>query len=395
MIHIINAKTIIGDKIENEAFVSIDGNKIVHIGTGFPLINDGDQIINAKGNYLSPGFIDLHNHGGGGKDFTDATVEAFTTAARVHAEHGTTALLPTCATCSDEELIALFEMYKKVKDMRHGGSRFLGLHLEGPYFSQRFKGAQDSNNIKLPKKEHYMNLLSKTDDIVRWSIAPELEGALELGRILREKGIIASVAHTEALYDTVEKAFENGYNLMTHFYNCMLGTTKIGIYRHAGAIEAAYLLDDMYVEIIADGHHLPIELLKLVYKIKGPDRIALISDALSAAGMPEGTYTLGSEKNGYPVVVEDGVAKLADRSSIAGSVSCSDTLVRTMVKKAGVPLVDAVKMASTTPAKLLKRDHEIGSIEVGKEADLVIFDEDINIIRTYIQGECVYESKQD
>jgi N-acetylglucosamine-6-phosphate deacetylase len=236
-----------------------------------------------------------------------------------------------------------------------------------------------------------MKILGETDDIARWSIAPELNGALELGDELKKRGIIASVAHTEALYDDVVKAYEHGYNLMTHFYNCMMCTTKKGIYKYAGAVEAAYLLDDMYIEIIADGHHIPIELLRLAYKIKGADKIALISDALRAAGMPEGMYKIGSEKNGYDIVVEDGVAKLADRSALAGSVSCCDTLVRTMYKKAGIPLTDAIKMATMTPATILKTEKTKGSIEIGKDADIVIFDDDINVLRTIVQGETVFE----
>lgn len=388
--HIINANLLLPHDISQGGFLTFQNKKITEIGTSLPAMDEKDEIIDAKGNYVSAGFIDIHTHGAGGFDFMDANVDNFLKVATMHAKHGTTALLPTTVTCSDEELFKFFEIYKAAKPKNDKGATFLGIHLEGPYFSYNHKGAQDARNLKNPTSEHYMKILDASDDIVRWSIAPELEGAMELGKELKKRNIITSIGHTDAICKDVMEAFDNGFNLMTHFYSCMLGVTRRNAFRYAGAVEAGYLLDDMYVEIIADGIHLPKELLQLVYKIKGADRIALITDSMRAAGMPEGIYTLGSTNDGYSVIVEDGVAKLMDRSAFAGSVACCDRLVRTMTNIAGVPLADAIKMMTQTPAKILKVDDVKGSLKVGKDADIVIFDKDINIQRTIVEGRTVY-----
>lgn len=388
--HILNAKLVLSNDITENGFLTFEDKKILEIGTGLPVIAENDQIIDAKGNYVSAGFIDIHTHGAGGFDFMDAKTEDFLEVANMHARHGTTSLLPTTVTCSDEELFKFFEVYRDAKLQNDKGAQFLGIHLEGPYFSYNHKGAQDARNLRNPTPEHYLKILDSSADIVRWSIAPELPGAMELGRELKKRNIITSIGHTDAICKDVMEAFDNGFNLMTHFYSCMQGVTRRNAFRYAGAVEAGYLLDNMYVEIIADGVHLPKELLQLVYKIKGPDKIALITDSMRAAGMPEGVYNLGSTNDGYSVIVEDGVAKLMDRSAFAGSVACCDRLVRTMTNIAEVPLVDSIRMMTLTPAKILKIDDVKGSLAVGKDADIVVFDKDINIQRTIIQGKTVY-----
>ena len=252
------------------------------------------------------------------------------------------------------------------------------------------RGAQDPRYIKNPEREEYEKILSWSDDIIRWSAAPELDGAMEFGRFLKEKNILPSIGHSNAIYEEVIEAFENGYTHITHLYSGMSGVRRINAYRYAGVIESAFLIDEMTVEIIADGAHLPSSLLKLIYKIKGPDKIALVTDSMRAAGMPEGESILGGIRDGQKVIVEDGVAKLPDRTAFAGSVATADRLVRTMINIAQVPLIDAVRMMTTTPAKIMKIDDRKGSIVVGKDADLVIFDEDINIQTTMVEGEVVY-----
>ncbi|HMF73402.1 MAG TPA: amidohydrolase family protein, partial [Flavitalea sp.] len=219
-----------------------------------------------------------------------------------------------------------------------------------------------------------------------------LKGAIEFGRYLRSQGILAAIAHTDAIYEEVLDAFENGYSLITHLYSAMSGVTRRNAFRYAGVIESAWLIDEMDVEIIADGVHLPPPLLKLAYKIKGAGKIALITDAMRAAGMPPGKSILGSLENGLSVIVEDGVAKLPDRSSFAGSVATADRLVRTMVTQAEVPLLEAVKMMTATPAAIMKVDDHKGSLVRGKDADIVIFDENITISATIINGKVVYNS---
>jgi N-acetylglucosamine-6-phosphate deacetylase len=224
------------------------------------------------------------------------------------------------------------------------GAEFIGMHLEGPYFAMNQRGAQDPRYIRTPDPAEYKALVPRYKSITRWSAAPELEGALAFGDYMRTHGVLPAIAHTDALYDDVLEAFEKGYRHVTHLYSCMNGVVRRNAFRYAGLIESAYLMEEMTVEIIADGIHLPPPLLKLVYKIKGPDKVALITDAMRAAGMPPGESILGSLTNGLKVIVEDGVAKLPDRSSFAGSVATADRLVRNMVTLADVPLCDAVRM---------------------------------------------------
>jgi N-acetylglucosamine-6-phosphate deacetylase len=347
--------------------------------------------IDAKGAYVAPGFIDIHVHGGGGYDFMDGTETAFLKIAETHAQYGTTALLPTTLTSTREALYQTLELYEAAKQKNTKGAQFLGLHLEGPYLAMNQRGAQDPRFIRDPDPAEYKDVLSRSASVRRWSAAPELKGAMEFGRYLKSKGVLAAVAHTDAVYEEVIEAFENGYTLATHFYSAMSGVTRRNAYRFAGVIESAYLIDEMDVEIIADGVHLPPPLLKLIYKIKGADRTALITDAMRAAGMPPGESTLGSLHNGLKVIVEDGVAKLPDRTSFAGSVATADRLVRTMVCMADIPLLEAVKMATATPARILGISDKKGSLAAGKDADIVLFDNDINIQMTIVKGKIICE----
>ncbi len=276
--------------------------------------------IDAGGKFVSPGFIDIHVHGGGGHDFMDNTVDAFLAIANTHAKYGTTAMLPTTLTGSKEELLETLKIYEVANKENIYGSEFIGMHLEGPYFALNQCGAQDPRYIRDPDAVEYQEILSGSTAIKRWSAAPELKGAIEFGKYVTSKGVLAAIAHTDAVYEEVVTAFGNGYTLATHLYSGMSGVTRRNAFRYAGVIESAYLIDAMDVEIIADGVHLPPPLLKLVYKIKGPKKIALITDAMRAAAMPPGESILGSLKNGIKVIVEDNVAKLPDRSAFAGSV---------------------------------------------------------------------------
>jgi N-acetylglucosamine-6-phosphate deacetylase len=352
-------------------------------------------VIDAGGCYVSPGFIDIHVHGGGGHDFMDGNEAAFLGVAETHVRYGTTAMLPTTLTGSKEELLHILDVYEQVLPRNVRGAQFLGMHLEGPYFAMNQRGAQDPRFIRNPDPAEYRHLVGRFPTIRRWSVAPELPGAIEMAAFLKEKGILPAWAHTDALYDDILVAFKNGYTHATHLYSAMTGVTRRNAYRYAGAVEAAFLIDEMTVEIIADGIHLPAPLLQLVYKIKGPARTALITDAMRAAGMPEGESVLGNIRNGMKVIVEDGVAKLPDRTAFAGSVATADRLVRTMVKTAGVPLTEAIQMITTTPAVILGLAGSKGAILPGYDADLVIFDEEIRVRATIVKGELVYETEHD
>jgi N-acetylglucosamine-6-phosphate deacetylase len=234
--------------------------------------------------------------------------------------------------------------------------------------------------------------MAASDDIVRWSLAPELPGALQFAKVLRERNILTAVAHSDAIYEEVLDAYDAGFTLATHLYSGMSTITRRNAFRYAGVVEAAYLIDGMDVEIIADGVHLPKSLLQFVYKFKGPDRTALCTDSMRGAGMPDGESILGSLEKGQRVIIEDGVAKLPDRTAFAGSVATTDRLVRTMIQVAGVPLVEAVRMMTLTPARIMRLDQHKGSISKGKDADLVLFDENINVSHTIVEGDVIFKN---
>lgn len=390
-IKIFNGQIIHQNRIQSGGCVLIENGKIVDALTTDVDFPDA-EIVDAQGNFISPGFIDIHIHGGGGSDFMDGTVDGFLQIAQTHAKHGTTSMLPTTLTCEKEDLIQTLEAYQTACVTNQLGADFIGMHLEGPYFAVSQRGAQDPKFIRDPDPAEYKEILSSFDFIKRWSAAPELKGAVEFGKYVTSKGVLAAIAHTDAIYEEVLEAFHHGgFTLATHFYSAMSGVTRRNAFRFAGVIESAYLLDDMDVEIIADGVHLPAPLLKLIYKIKGPDRIALITDAMRAADMPEGESVLGSFKNGLKVIVEDGVAKLPDRTSFAGSVATADRLVRTMLTIAEVPLVETIQMITETPARIMGVSDRKGSLTKGKDADVVIFDDQVEVQQTFVKGRSVYQ----
>lgn len=352
------------------------------------------RVIDGGGRYLAPGFIDIHCHGGGGHDFMDATPEAFIGACETHARYGTTTLLPTTLAGDDGDLKQTFEAYRQVKDADYQGARMPGLHLEGPYFSAEYKGAQDEKYLRHPSPGDYGRIAEWADGaILRWSAAPELPGAAAFGAFLRRQGIVASIAHTSATYEDVLEAYENGFGLITHLYSGMSTITRHKGFRVPGVVESAYLIEGMRAELIADGCHLPPALLQLAYKAKGAENLVLVTDSMRGAGMPEGESILGSLRHGQRVYIEQGVAFMPDRSCFAGSVCTTDRLVLTMAHQAGVPLCDAVRMATATPARVMGWNRK-GTVAAGMDADLVLFDETIHVSLTMVEGRVVYEENE-
>lgn len=390
---IFNARIITPYRIIPQGTVLVSDGVISAVSEGNLVAADALEI-DAKGKYVAPGFIDIHVHGGGGHDFMDGSETAFLKIAETHVKYGTTSMLPTTLTSEKEGLFETLTRYEEANRNNKNGSQFLGMHLEGPYFAMNQRGAQDPRYIRDPDPDEYKAVIAHSSSIRRWSAAPELKGAIEFGRYLRQHGILAAVAHTDAVYEEVIDAFDNGYTLATHLYSGMSGVTRKNAFRYAGVIESAFIIDEMDVEIIADGVHLPAPLLKLVYKIKGADRIALITDAMRAAGMPPGKSILGNLKTGLPVIVEDDVAKLPDRTAFAGSVATADRLVRNMIALADVPLIDAVRMMTSTPARIAGVSDRKGTLAKGKDADIVIFDEKIKVETTIIRGRVVHSSGQ-
>lgn len=346
-----------------------------------------DRIIDAEGMYVSPGFIDIHVHGGGGYDFADGTLNDIKKAAFAHALHGTTTIFPTSASMSFEDTLKFIKNVKlAVRENRPGHPFIAGSHLEGPYFAQSMRGAQNPEYIKEPKKEEYTRFIEEGEgSVTRMSFAPELKGAADLCRYLKSKNVVTAYAHTEACYEEIKPVLDLGCRIATHLYSGMETVTRKNGLRRLGGVETAFLEDDIYCEVIADGMHLPVNLLKLIYKLKGSDKICLITDAMRGAGMEDGYSVLGPKNDGVKCIVKNGVAYLEDMQAFAGSVCTSDRLVRVMHKSAEIPLCDCIKMMCENPAKVMGLKDR-GKIEKGLRADLVIFDDNINIKKVIIEG---------
>ncbi|MBQ8263168.1 MAG: amidohydrolase family protein, partial [Oscillospiraceae bacterium] len=299
-----NARIVRGGSIIN-GYAAISDGTVLEVGEGLPGVEyDSWTREDLEGAYLSPGFIDAHCHGGGGYDFLDGTVEAIVGAARAHMEHGTTSIAPTSLACADEDLFAFFENYKTAKKVTERMPNLMGIHLEGPFFSVEQAGAQPPHYLKNPTLEYAEDVLRRAEgNIIRWSMAPELPGAMEVGDWLSERGVMISIAHTDAEYPVIADAVQHGFTHMTHFYSGMGMLRRKNAFRVLGAVECGYLFDELNIEIIADGMHLPPELLKLILKCKPHDKISLVTDRMRGAGMPDGPSGLGNMMDGVPVIL--------------------------------------------------------------------------------------------
>ena len=376
---IINGKIFTPQGWLDEGSVLMRDNKILEV-TNCDLALIGANLIDAKGMYIVPGFVCMHAHGGGGHDFTECTEEAFRTAVKAHQKHGATSIFPTLSSSPFSEIRKAVSICEKL--MKEKDSPVLGLHVEGPYLNPKMAGGQFSGKVKNPDKEEYTSLLDETNCIKRWDSSPELPGALEFAGYLRSKGIVAAISHTEAEYDGIKAAYEAGYTHAAHFYNAMPGFHKRREYKYEGTVESVYLTDGMTIELIADGIHLPSTILRLAYKLKGVRHTCLVTDALAYAAAE------GVEITDPNVIIEDGVCKMADRSSLAGSIATMDVLVRTMVK-AGIPLGDAINMVSETPARIMGVDDRKGTLQKDKDADLLVLDRDLNIRAAWAMGNLI------
>ena len=377
----INANIVFEDKIQFGSLL-VENNEIVAIN---PTNVEDCEFVDCEGNYLAPGFIDIHLHGGGGHDFMEATEECFEAVSKAHVCHGTTSYCPTSVAASKENMIKFLQAIENAKNNHIGDIRILGGHLEGPYFSKARRGAHDENELRNPSKEEYMDIINCSNVLRRWTIACELDGALELGQVCKKHNINASIGHCDAIEPQILDAIHSGYNSMTHLFNAMSGIKKMGAHRYSGCIEMGHLKDQVYCEVICDSHHVPLSLIELTYKAKGSDRMILVTDAIMASGAPDGEYYVGGEQSGVKAIKKGDIALVEDGSGFAGSVATTDLLIKTCLRS-NISLVEAVKMVTITPARLIGEDKTIGSIEVGKLADLVIFDQNINVKSVYIDG---------
>lgn len=366
-----NCKIITDRKIIANTDILIENGKIIDL---VPTDKNADAI-NLKGNYIAPGFIDLHCHGGAGYEFIDGAEEAVLKICKMHYDHGTRVMYPTVSAADFSILYKMLETLEQAA--KKVDIEIPGIHLEGPYFALEMSGAQNPKFIHEPRAIEYEPLIERFGHLIkRWSYAPELDEDNKFLKYLTAHGITPAIAHSAAEYSHVKSAYDEGNRLVTHLYSCTSTITRHGGFRHLGIIESAYLLDDMYVETIADGCHLPPELLRMIIKIKSPDRVALVTDGIRPAGLTEHDKIDGLS-GGMEFVIEDGVAKLADRSAFAGSIATTDRLLERTLK-AEIPLADTVYMLTKTPAKIMGLKTK-GRIAKGYDAQFTVFDDNFNI----------------
>ena len=375
MIKIKSDKIIAGEKLFDGYVYALNG-KIIEISTADKY---ADETYDFTGKYVSAGFIDMHTHGAGGYAFMNSSVEDVVKGCDYHLMHGTTSIVPTISAGAFQTMKDAVVNIHNAKGKAKGN--ILGAHLEGPYLSAKQCGAQCPMFITPPKKEDYESLIEEYgESITRWTYAPENDENGAFCKYLTEHNIIASAGHTDAVNADMVQAIASGCNLITHLYSCTSTVTRDHGFRSLGVIESAYLHDELYVEIIADGKHLPPDLIKLIIKIKGTDKVALITDSLEIAGtdIKEGVMS------GTEFIVEDGVCKLKDRSAFAGSIATADALIRTLVNDCNCSVAMAVKMLTKVPAKILNVNK--GVLATGYDADIVVFDEDIKVSDIFIGG---------
>ena len=378
-----NAKLILPDGIRDGLELVVEEGKITEIRER----SAGAESVDLGGNYLAPGFIDLHIHGALGRDTMEATPEAFQIICDYHASGGTTSLLLTTVTAPMAEIV---NVLRAVRSLGGSNQQLAGVHVEGPFISRARAGAQRAEFIRDPDTELLDALLACADVIKIITLAPELPGALAMIGRLRTHNIIVSGGHSDASDLEARAGFACGLTHVTHTFNAMSSARRRGIYREAGLLEFALSEPEIACELIADGHHVSPTLMKMLYRAKGPARIFLVTDATAGAGLPPGQEFLLGGRN---CMVDDGVCLLADRSALAGSASRMIDLVRVMVNEVGVPLHEAVVMASANPARALG-SHTKGRLEAGADADLVVLSPKLEVLQTYLGGERIFCSRR-
>ncbi|HVJ82065.1 MAG TPA: N-acetylglucosamine-6-phosphate deacetylase, partial [Planctomycetia bacterium] len=378
--------------------VATEGGRIVAIETGFAA-PAGAARVDLAGRFLCPGFVDLHVHGGAGADFMDATAAAFESVCRAHARHGTTALTPTSTIASRDRTLAFLRLCRELRGAATGGARIVGAHLYGPFFAPAAAGCHPVNCHAPPSSADVREFLGAAGDSLRSvTIAPEIDGAAEFYRAFQGAGVRCNIGHSHATFEQVEAAIGWGARHVDHLFCAMSDRARLRQSQtypmRGGVMEATLYFEELTTEVIADGRHLAPELLKLALKIKGPDRLALVTDAMRGLDMPDGEYWFGAEGEGERVRKQDGVGVTLDGKALASGVQGMDAGVRTMHRSAGVSLTEAVRMARLAPATMLGLEREIGGLAVGMRADLVVLDSQLQVERTYVGGELVWNPAQ-
>ncbi len=372
-----NGRLIFPDRIEDGLTLRIDGGRIAEVTRAAPAAEE--EAIDLGGHFLAPGFIDLHLHGGAGRDAMEGTVEAFRAICDFHRGGGTTSLLLTTVTAPLDEI---GQVVRSIGDARASLPQLAGSHIEGPFISPAKHGAQPVEFIRQPSPELIEEFLTFGPGIKRVTLAPELPGALDLIAGLRMKGIAVSGGHSDAWEEDAREAFARGMQQVTHTFNCMSSLRRREGERVAGLLEYALSEPEIFCELIADGHHVGTTLMRMLCRAKGAEGICLVTDATAGAGLPNGSrFELG----GAECVLRDGACWLADGSALAGSAARMIDLVRQMVEVVGVPLQEAVRMATETPARAMGWKSK-GLLEVGRDADLVVLSPGLEVTNVYCAG---------
>lgn len=382
---------ILADRLLEGGSVTIEGSRIAAVHPIAVPAPPNAEIIDLQGGYLAPGFVDLHVHGGGGGDFMDGTADAFRTVCRAHARHGTTSLLPTTTVARHEQHLRFLEICRRLKAEGTGAAAILGAHFYGPYFAAEARGCHPAAAVRPPQPSDYLPFLDYADCIATATVAPELPGAEDFVRACRQRGIRCNAGHSHATFDGMEAAIGWGVRHVDHLFCAMSDRARLRQTQtypmRGGLMEATLFFDALTTEVIADGKHLSRELLLLAHKIKGPDRLALVTDCNRALDMPDGEYLFGPSDGGEPIRRRDGVGIMPDGKALASGVMGMDHCLRTFRRQTGVPLVEVVRMASLTPARIAGWDHDLGSIAAGKRADLLVLSEELEVRGVILGGE--------
>ena len=384
-----NARLIFADGIRDGLEVVVEEGKIAAISEGPQALGE-HQVLDLNGNYLAPGFVDLHVHGALGRDTMEGSAEAFRTICDFHASGGTTSLLLTTATAPINEIVKVLNAVRDFIQRRAGRSRptsaIAGVHVEGPFISRSKPGAQRAEFIQDPSPAGVRQLLQHSDVLKRVTIAPELTGALQAIEVFHAHGISVSGGHSDAWDEDAQAAFDRGMRSVTHTFNCMSSARRRGIYRVAGLLEFALSQPEISCELIADCHHVAPTLMKMLYRAKGAQGICLVTDSTAGAGLPDGSQFALFGKD---CLVENGVCLLADRSALAGSAARMINLVRSMVCEVNVPLNETIAMATENPARAVGLETK-GRLMVGADADLVVLSPELEVVRTFHCGEQIW-----
>lgn len=384
---VINAGEIITPfQVYYDSVVAVDSSGMIsYVGPRNEFSGDGKEIIDAGEEIVAPGFIDIHIHGANGADVIEGKIESIEKIARFVIRHGVTGFYPTTVTSPLEMIKKSITSTVKAIERSVKGARILGMHLEGPFVSLEKAGAQDKRYILKPSRELIDELLTLGKGYIkRVTLAPEIDGALEAIKYLREKGVVVAMGHTNATYEEAIRAIEAGATVANHIYNQM----RRFHHRDPGILGAVLTRDDVYAEIIIDDVHHHYAAREIVMRCKGTDKVALITDSIMATGLPDGEYMLGAQK----IIIKNGISRLPD-GTLAGSTLTLDEAVKNTVKHLNVSLRDAIKMATYVPARIMGIDKVLGSIKVGKLGDLVILDKKLNVQKTIINGEIIYDKQ--